>query len=249
MKKLIYTPAPPASHIHLHVYKMHAPLPAQDAAMEVFVDGACTANNAKGSKDASLRHAAYGVFVADGHPWNTGRALPRDGKNTNQVAEICALRCALQLAMRAAECGELRAPRVVVKTDSMYVVNVFTKWAANWRRMGWQRKTAGGYEPVQNLQPIQETLALLERLAAQHSVAVELRHVRAHRKEPAGVARTSEAWRDWYGNMQADKLAQEASRASAGAAADARDQHLRLMLLCTQHEAPQETKDSRGCSA
>lgn len=184
------------------------------AALTVYVDGACTANNAKGRSDKSLRHAAFGVFVHDGHPWNEGTAIDRRCKATNQVAEICALRRALQRCLE--DVAVMPARGVCIKTDSMYVVNVFTKWAPAWRRNGWVR---GAGEPVQNVELIRETLALLERLRAEGACHIELRHVRAHRAEPKEVDRASEEWQDWYGNKCADQLASTAAQASAAAAA------------------------------
>ena len=41
---------------------------------------------------------------------------------------------------------------------------------------------------------------------------VQFRHVKAHQKEPTGVSKDSYEYIEWYGNMMADKLANEGAK-------------------------------------
>jgi ribonuclease HI len=171
----------------------------------VYCDGACTANNDKGLKDPSLRHAAYGIFVGDDHPWNEGTCIPSGEKATNQVAEISAVHCALQKAL-----SDGNLDKLIIKTDSKYVCDMLTKWIYSWIRLGWKRP---GDAPIQNLELIQYTYrTLVDVYACLGKENVQFVHVRGHGKEPKGIDKDDERWQDWYGNMMADKLASSAAQ-------------------------------------
>lgn len=221
----------------------------------VYVDGACSHNHARGKLQRAARRAAYGIYVDAGHPWNEGRSIPLDAKATNQTAELHALRAVLAKvkshvlgvspAVRIVRTagGEVRnpepgdAPRtgITVKTDSMYVVNIVNSWAAQWSRLGWQRRDRQGrLQPIQNLELIREVVDAVRELNQVHNIAVSVRHVPAHRPQPQlcppgtippafrGLCTSAAApqlmrdatptadYRDWYGNMQADLLARQA---------------------------------------
>jgi ribonuclease HI len=79
--------------------------------------------------------------------------------------------------------------RVIVATDSQYVVNGMKSWIHNWRRKGW--RTASG-EPVKNRDLWEE----LDELARRHRVTWTW--VRGHAGHPE--------------NERADFLAREAAR-------------------------------------
>ncbi|KAI7191516.1 hypothetical protein KC343_g11696, partial [Hortaea werneckii] len=105
----------------------------------IAVDGA-----RKGKKFPHAR-AGYGVFFhRDHHSWNESVMLP-DSVKTKQQAELHAALGGLQSARRLRLlntdlCGKWRRPgpmrelsRVVIKTDSAYLVNVMTKRVLKWR--------------------------------------------------------------------------------------------------------------------
>ena len=190
--------------------------------MEIYVDGACTANNAVGRANKALRHAAYGIFSSSssreieegGHVPREVLELPGCAGATNQVAELYAFTRALEIISKIEKND--RRGSVTIKSDSLYTVNVFTKWAAGWERRGWKRAAfKGGSTDIVNLALIQRGCALLRDLSAS-GTRVSIRHVRAHRSEPPN--RMCEEWRDWYGNMRADRLA---NGAAVGAAKEA----------------------------
>jgi ribonuclease HI len=125
----------------------------------IFCDGACEPNPGKaGSGMAVYRNGAlaslwYGLFNPTG---------------TNNTAELNALLQALLLAA-----NEIDANRTVqVRSDSSYGLNAVTKWAAGWKKRGWQKKDG----EIKNLALIQELFELYEEIAD----GVNLMHVSAH---------------------------------------------------------------------
>lgn len=155
----------------------------------VFTDGAC-ANN--GRRDAK---AGYGVFFGDDHPLNeSGPVDPA----TNQRAELTALSVCLD-KLRA---PEFKRGRITVYSDSMYAINVLTRWGSTWMRNGWMTVAN---KPVLNRDIIEPMLGRLSEL--QKDRLVLFKHVRSHRTAP--LANTPEH-RVWYGNAQADALATRA---------------------------------------
>lgn len=86
---------------------------------------------------------------------------------------------------------------LVIHSDSMYCINAITVWHHNWATRGWI--TAGG-TPVKNKNLIKRILDEKKKFKG-----VFFKHVKGHALEPED--KTSEKWRDWYGNDQADKLA------------------------------------------
>jgi ribonuclease HI len=70
--------------------------------------------------------------------------------------------------------GLPRHPRLVILTDSRYLIDGLQKWLSGWKRKGW-RTAAGG--PVLNRD-------LWEQLDGARLEGVELRHVRGHSGHP-----------------------------------------------------------------
>lgn len=106
----------------------------------IAVDGACKRKRTPHAK------AGYGVFFhRDNHSWNESVMLP-DSVKTNQQAELHAALGGLQSARRLRLlntdlCGKWRRPgpmrelsRVVIKTNSAYLVKAMTKRVLKLRR-------------------------------------------------------------------------------------------------------------------
>ncbi len=99
-----------------------------DKTVEIFTDGACRGNPGPGGWGALLRY--------DGKE----KSLHGAEKNTTNN------RMELMAAIKALE--SLKRPcKVILMTDSKYVMNGITSWLANWKRNGW--KTAAK-RPVKN---------------------------------------------------------------------------------------------------
>jgi ribonuclease HI len=99
-----------------------------EAPIELFADGACSGNPGPGGWAALLRHGPRERMLSGG-----------EASTTNNRMELTA--CIEGLAA-------IRKPsRVVVTTDSQYVVRGMREWLPRWRARQW--RTAGG-DPVLN---------------------------------------------------------------------------------------------------
>jgi len=122
-------------------------------------DGACSGNPGPGGWGALLRYE-------DGSRWEMGGA---DRATTNNRMELTAA-LALFEALRELP----RAPDLVIRTDSRYLIDGLQKWLAGWKRKGWRTASGGA---VLNRD-------LWERLDAARLPGVSLVHVRGHSGDP-----------------------------------------------------------------
>ncbi|KAF0294368.1 Ribonuclease H1 [Amphibalanus amphitrite] len=125
--------------------------------LNVWTDGACGFNGRHGAR------AGVGVWFNSAHPLNV--SAPVEGPATNNNAEIQAAWVALELASAAGH------GRVLIHTDSQFVINCATKWMAKWQKNGWTLASGG---PVKNR-------TQLEALArAMENMEVKWNHVLGH---------------------------------------------------------------------
>jgi ribonuclease HI len=125
---------------------------AQDQAVEVFTDGACSGNPGPGGWGALLRYKGVERELSGA-----------ESDTTNNRMEMMAAIAALEAITRPS--------RVILTTDSTYVRDGITKWIVGWKRRNW--KTAGK-KPVKNVD-------LWQRLeAASEPHAIEWHWVRGH---------------------------------------------------------------------
>lgn len=116
----------------------------QEDILEIWTDGSSLANGRKGAR------AGLGVYFGPNDPRNLAEKLPGD-KQTNQRAELMAIRRALQSVPKA--------QTVRIYSDSKYSISCITEWSIGWDRKGW--KTADG-EDVKNHEIIQPILKLVD---------------------------------------------------------------------------------------
>lgn len=117
---------------------------SDDQIVEIFCDGACSGNPGPGGYGAILR---YGGRVKE----LSGGA----GDTTNNRMEMTAAIEALR---------QLKRPcRVLITTDSQYLVKGMTEWIEAWQRKGWRNSKK---EPVVN----KDLWELLLALTKPHSV-------------------------------------------------------------------------------
>lgn len=132
-----------------------------------YTDGACKGNPGRGGWGVWLRWNDHERRLSGGEP-----------VTTNNRMELMAAIMALE---------SLRQPcRVILHTDSQYVMKGITEWMPGWKRKNW--KTADG-KPVKNVDLWQR----LDAARARHEV--EWRWVRGHAGD--------------LGNELADQLANE----------------------------------------
>ena len=124
--------------------------------IEIFTDGACKGNPGPGG---------WGVLLRLG-----------DHKKTLYGGELQTTNNRMELTAAIEGLAALKKPaKVVLTTDSEYVMKGIREWLPNWKKRGW--KTAAK-QPVKNADLWQQ----LDALANQHEV--EWRWVRGHSGHP-----------------------------------------------------------------
>jgi ribonuclease HI len=163
----------------------------------IFTDGAVPNNQSKMKNKGGV-----GVFFGDNDPRNISLTLEATAtiKVTNQVCETLACIKAIETLVST---QRIKNRNIIIKTDSMYLVNSMTTWAKNWEKNNWVK--ADG-KPVQNLELIKK-LYYLSR-----NINVTYIHVKAHTKAPPV---DSIMYSDYYGNYMADKLATSAATSAS----------------------------------
>lgn len=144
----------------------------------VYIDGACINNGRDGAK------AGIGVWWDEDHKLNKSRPV-KGARHTNNVAEIQAATKALRVARNKG------IRRLVMMTDSQFLMNCIGKWASVWRKNGW--RTNDG-KPVINKPEIEEYLNVQSRCG----VEVRMMYVPGHKGN--------------RGNEEADRLAKEGAQ-------------------------------------
>ncbi|ESO92455.1 hypothetical protein LOTGIDRAFT_120973 [Lottia gigantea] len=143
----------------------------------VYTDGACFNNGQKGAT------AGVGVYWGPHHKDNVSRSL--DGRQTNNRAEIHAAIIAIEQAKSK------NIDKLVLYTDSEFLINSITKWIDGWKRRDWKLSTG---KPVINKEDFEELDKALE------GINVKWVYVRGHCGNP--------------GNEAADRLANEGARSN-----------------------------------
>jgi ribonuclease HI len=142
--------------------------------LQIWTDGACRGNGKFGAI------AGVGVYFGKQDPSNRGEPLPGT-RQTNQRAELAALKRALQLAPLNRH--------VHIYSDSNYAINCVTSWFQSWEKNSWKNSKS---QAVENKDLIQEVLALI-------------------REREGGGVKTRFEWVKGHGtnegNIEPDKLA------------------------------------------
>jgi ribonuclease HI len=89
--------------------------------------------------------------------------------------------------------------KIILYTDSMYIVNSIEKWAIKWEKNDWKKSDGS---TILNVELIKRLYYLSKNLK------VTFTHINSHTKEPP---KDSPNYYKWYGNYMADKLASEAA--------------------------------------
>jgi len=127
-------------------------LEPSSTSVDLWTDGACKGNPGPGGWGALLRSGT-----------NERELFGGAADTTNNRMELIAVIEGLRAVKRSC--------RILVHTDSKYVMMGITEWMANWRRRGW--KTAEG-KPVKNLELWQQ----LDEQVRRHTV--QWKWVRGH---------------------------------------------------------------------
>ena len=111
----------------------------------MITDGACSGNPGPGG---------WGVIIKDGE--NLEEFFDGDPNTTNNKMELTAVIKGFETFSKPC--------KVIVKTDSTYVINGITKWLHNWKRKGWVNAAK---KPVAN----KDLWEKLEKLVSMHQVS------------------------------------------------------------------------------
>jgi ribonuclease HI len=129
---------------------------AENNTVVIYTDGACSGNPGPGGWGSVLMYNGHRRELSGGDP-----------STTNNRMEMTAVIEALDALKRSC--------RIIIHTDSTYVMKGMTEWMDNWKRRGW--KTADR-KPVKNVDLWQR----LDQAMARHDV--EWRWVRGHSGVP-----------------------------------------------------------------
>jgi ribonuclease HI len=151
--------------------------PRRKMTANIYVDGACTGNGRPGAE------SSFGVWV-EGEPSLCISRKITGFRNTNQVAELLALREALIMSENYKE--------VTIYTDSMYSIMSITDWAAMQEPRGWTNSRG---KEISNKDIIVEMVEIKRRVE-QTGTKLNIVHVRGHQNN--------------YGNESAHNLAHAA---------------------------------------
>ena len=156
----------------------------------IFTDGSTLNNQKKGN-----RIGGYGVFFGDNDIRNISVLLKetKDFKVTNNVAELLACIKGVEKIMND------NYTKILICTDSMYVLNSMTKWAKKWEKNNWINSKGKQVENIDLVKKLYEFTKLYN---------IKYKHIRSHMKEPK---KDTEEYFYWYGNNMADKLAVDAA--------------------------------------
>ncbi|HEY9704246.1 MAG TPA: ribonuclease H family protein [Allocoleopsis sp.] len=161
----------------------------------VFTDGACSCNGKAKAK------AGIGVFFGEYPLKNISlelkEAFSKVGISITSVSNQKAELTAILFAIKSLENELLHGNTVRIYSDSMYSINVCTKWYKSWKRKEW-RKANGS--PVLNRQIIEKIVYLLEK----YHDKIFFSFTASHLPEPPKGTKQHFIW---FGNKMADLLA------------------------------------------
>jgi len=151
----------------------------------IFTDGSC-----KGP--TQNKRAGCGVYFPKHEKYNISYKLKKENI-TNQVAELTACVKGIEKVL-----SKIVFYKIIIYTDSMYLINSITTWADKWKENKWKKSNG---ETILNKKIIKKLYFYYKNLN------IEFFHVKAHKKEPEN--KLTEDYKLWYGNNMADKLAND----------------------------------------
>jgi ribonuclease HI len=163
--------------------------------IEIFTDGATPNNQFKGN-----RIGGVGVFFSMDDDRNLSFKL-KETKYLKVTNNVCELTACLMGIQKLITTQDVKGYKIIIYSDSAYVINSITKWCKGWEKRGWIKSDG---KPVDNLEIIQKIYYLYLNFN------IEFIHVRSHKAEPKD--KNSKEYFIWFGNYMADKLATDATK-------------------------------------
>ena len=115
------------------------------ARLTLYCDGSCLNNGRRGAV------AGYAVAAMKNRAvlHRFSERVPAQDPQTNQRAELLALRYAIQYLVESGSPGDIH-------TDSRYSIDCITKWAAGWSKAGWKKADKNPVLHVDIIRPLYE---------------------------------------------------------------------------------------------
>ena len=168
----------------------------------VFTDGSAINNGSKNAK------GGVGVFFADNDPRNISKSVVSSNGNgngngntknkvTNNICELIGVILAIEKIVETE--STMSKLRIILMTDSEYIVKSVLKYSINWRKNGYKNKQG---KTIKNIVLMKKVIELVEKYN------VKLHHCPAHKTEPKDPYKR----KIWYGNKMADLLARQGSK-------------------------------------
>jgi ribonuclease HI len=145
----LIVPGIPFSHLLIIEGRRSA---IDESTVVVCVDGACSGNGTPAAR------AGMGVYFGPDSPLNISE--PLRGVQANQRAEICATIHAIKKIIASVPVRWFS--RVVVVSDSAYVVQGMTDWVVEWRRNGYRSDRGGLLVNASDMAELDSTIKELE---------------------------------------------------------------------------------------
>ena len=130
--------------------------------MRVFTDGSCPSNGRQGAR------AGFAAWFPEHPDWSEGARVPDQEDQTNNRAELSAIRLAIDILERRGCLDE----DVVVYSDSDYSIKCVSTWVTGWISRGW--KTSDGKD-VSHRDLIEDIVKRISKFKSHRFV-----HVKAH---------------------------------------------------------------------
>jgi len=169
--------------------------------IHVYTDGSVLNNTRRNSKNT---FGGIGVFFGNNDPRNISEPF-YEFPITNIRTEIRATTKAIEKVMedKINQKDETR-DRLIIHTDSEFVINAITKWIIVWKKNGWKTANKKDVKNKDLLYALDHKINLYKDY-----LEVVFKHVKAHRTKEMAIGEEEKL--EWYGNMMADKLATNAS--------------------------------------
>ena len=134
-------------------------------AVSIYTDGSCDPNPGSGGWSAIVLGLAELPYPVQGSSIDT----------TNNRMELAAAIGGLDHVIKSCiKDGVVR--KVIVNTDSKYVMNGITSWIKGWKARGWKRKEGNIFVDVKN----RDLWEKLDAVATDHRVDIHWKWVRGH---------------------------------------------------------------------
>ena len=169
--------------------------PQSSFTTNVFTDGSVDINNSKYAKIGGC-----GIFFPDDPNAEADKSITVTEKPTNNRCELMAIKLAISEWLENSYFQKYK--ELVIHTDSMYCIDVFTNWSHSWASNNWCKKDG---KEIKNKNLIEEIYNMV--YGNQFKKSIKFQHVRAHQKKPS---MDSPLFFEWFGNNTADKLAKHA---------------------------------------